>query len=77
MQPQQIWLKLPQYLKYTDIKTMDIVVSPTISKLNKDPFYLLRGGKLNNTVFSISPKNLFDTACPTREDQDEDYTNRH
>ena len=67
-------IELPQYFLSTDIKTVELVGSPTISIPKKGHFSFLRGGKPDNTVFTMTPENIFDTAHPVREDQDEDST---
>ena len=74
MQPLQFYLKLPQYLLSTDIKTVELVGSPTISIPKKGHFSFLTGGKPNNTVFTTTPENIFDTDQPVREDQNKDST---
>ena len=66
MQPLEFFFKLPQYLLQNDTKTVELVDSPTISIPNKYPFSLIRVGKLDNTLFTMTLENLFDTTHTIR-----------
>ena len=69
MQPLQLCLDTPQYLLYTDTKTVQLLVSTIISIPKKDHFSFFRGGKPYNTVFPTTPETLSDKYNPVREDQ--------
>ena len=70
----KLCLKLSQYLLSNDTKTVELVVSPTISMPKKDPFSFLRGGKIDNTVFTMPIENIINAPHPVREYQNEYYT---
>ena len=57
------------YLLSTDTKTVELVVSPTISIPEKDTLSLLRGRKMDSIGFTMTPEYIFDTSYPVREYQ--------
>ena len=48
----------------------------TISISRKDPFLFLRGGKPDNTVFPMTPEDIFDTYHTIKEDQEQEELQR-